>query len=315
VDIKGGGIGWFPKAALALALAAVGCSDSPTAPSSLSRAVQPDVVMLSISGSVSLSAIGQTSQLTATARLADGSTRDVTLESQWRSLDASVATVSSIGFVTVVAFGLTRIEASHGSRTATTMVAAWAPGEFGVMGRVREPGLSGLGGVRVRDPQTGRSTTTGNDGGFFLGSVRGPSFTFERDGYETTTHAVSSDRNVDVPMQRVIRVMPGATATPPPLAPHDLSYTVGADRCYPCRLVRIVTPASGGLRLSVTWTVPRAALNVWMGGRMFPGTHPEIALDLPSGGGELVLHVGMALPPAAEGWDEYVPFTLATAVQ
>jgi hypothetical protein len=48
---------------------------------------------------------------------------------------------------------------------------------------------------------------------------------------------------------------------------------------------------------------------------MLPGTHPELALDLPGGSGEVVLHVGMALAPAAEGWTDYVPFTLATAVQ
>jgi hypothetical protein len=304
---------WFP-AAVAVALAA-GCSESPTAPSSAFRPAAPAVVSLVITGSVSLSAIGQTSQLILTATYVDATTRDVTLDSQWRSIDASVATVSSSGLVTVVAFGLTRIEATHGSRTATATVSAWAPGEFGVFGRVREPGQSGLGGVRVSDPQTGRSMTTGNDGRFFLGGVRGPYFTFERDGYESTRHEVAPDREPDVAMQRLIRVAAGETVTPLQLAPHDLSYLIGADRCYPCRLVRVVTPASGTLRLRLTWDDPRAALNAWIGGRMFPGTYPELAVDLPGGSGEMVLHVGMALTPAAEGWGGYVAFTLATAVQ
>jgi hypothetical protein len=51
----------------------------------------------------------------------------------------------------------------------------------------------------------------------------------------------------------------------------------------------------------------------WANGRVFPGAHPALTVDLPVSSGEIVLYVGMA--PAANTWSDYVPFTLATAVR
>ncbi len=300
------------------ALAGAGCSDSPTAPSGPFLPSGMSIRSLIITGNTSLTTIGQTSQLTATVTFSDGTTRDVTLESEWRSTDPSVLSVSSSGLVTVVAFGVGGIEAWYGSRASGRLqLSAWPPGTFAVSGRVREPGQSGLENVRVRDPQSGRETLTSRDGMFFLGGVTGPHLTFEKEGYETAQHEVgpNQSQSADVAMQRVIRIRAGDTVTPLQLAPHDLSYVVGADRCFPCRRVRVVTPASGTLQLGVTWTDARAALHVWANGRVFRGAHPELTIDLPVSSGEIVLYVGMALPAAADSSGFYVPFTLATAMR
>src|SRR5258708_556496 len=54
-------------------------SDSPTTPSSSS------LLTVVISGNLSLSAVGQTSQLTATAGFQDGTTQPVTTTATWQS--------------------------------------------------------------------------------------------------------------------------------------------------------------------------------------------------------------------------------------
>jgi len=124
--------------------------------------------------------------------------------------------------------------------------------------------------------------------------------------------ALTGNSGNEVALQRVIRLTAGETVTPLQLAPHDMSYTVGADRCYPCRLIRVVNPSTGTLHVSLTWTESRAILNLWANGQRSPGTYPELMVDVPVNTGEVVLYVGMVLPAAATGSDVYVPFKLAT---
>jgi hypothetical protein len=57
--------------------------------------------------------IGQTSQLTAKAKLSNGTTQDVTAQATWQSSNTTVATVSATGLVTVQAFGSVDISASY----------------------------------------------------------------------------------------------------------------------------------------------------------------------------------------------------------
>ena len=142
----------------------------------------------------------------------------------------------------------------------------------------------------------------------------GPSsahLTFEKDGYEASE--IDAPRNTfsEIALQRIIRLRAGETVTPSQLAPHDLSYNVGADRCDPCRLIRVVNPTPGMLQLRLTWTEPRATLNLWVAGRRVDGTYPEAVADLPVSAGEVVVFVGM-MPAPAETSRLYVPFTVAT---
>src|SRR5262245_30652880 len=63
----------------------------------------PTLNRVNLSGSVPLSEIGSTAQLTAVAVYSDASTKDVTQEANWTSQDPSVVTVAA-GLVRVVAF-------------------------------------------------------------------------------------------------------------------------------------------------------------------------------------------------------------------
>jgi hypothetical protein len=139
---------------------------------------------LSITGNVDLTAVGETTQLTATATFSDGTTKDVTTEAQWGSNTPSVISVTSGGVVTVVAFGVTGIIARYSMQAVGVEVRATPPGTFIVFGRVREPGAGGIPGVRVMERQSGKSTLTDDVGVFSLGGLRSARVTFEKDGFE-----------------------------------------------------------------------------------------------------------------------------------
>ena len=66
----------------------------------------PFVVGLTLTGNVNLSAVGETTQLTASASYSDGTTKDVSGETVWIVGDRRVVTSSTTGLVTVVGFGL-----------------------------------------------------------------------------------------------------------------------------------------------------------------------------------------------------------------
>jgi carboxypeptidase family protein/Big-like domain-containing protein len=68
--------------------------------------------VLAVTGQASLSARGQTSQLTATVTNPDGTTSDVTTVAKWSSSNPAVAQVSSSGLVTAFSAGVTVISAS-----------------------------------------------------------------------------------------------------------------------------------------------------------------------------------------------------------
>jgi hypothetical protein len=264
---------------------------------------------------VSFSAVGQAAQLTATAFFGASESRDVTAEAEWRSTDLAVATVSASGIVTIVGFGVTSIVASYASREARQQISAWPPGTFSASGRVREPGAGGIDRARVLDPRSGRFTLTDGQGRFTIGGLEGSQLTLDKEGYETSTVDVVASPANDFPLQRVIRLTAGETVTPSPLAPHDLSYSVGTHQCFPCRRVRVVSASTGTLQLTLRWTVSRAALNIWIGNGSLAGTYPELVVEVPVAVGELVLYVGMTLNPAGTGFNEYVPFTLTSVLR
>lgn len=98
-----------------------GCSSgSPPGPTAASP-VAVTVRSLSISGTVSFNAVGQTTQLSAIASMSDGSSQNVTSSSVWQSSNAAVATVSASGVVTSRGAGDSEISATYqGARAATT---------------------------------------------------------------------------------------------------------------------------------------------------------------------------------------------------
>jgi hypothetical protein len=66
---------------------------------------------LSVTGATALTAVGQTTQLTATATFSDGTTQDVTSTATWQSSNTAIATVAG-GLVTGVNFGQATITAT-----------------------------------------------------------------------------------------------------------------------------------------------------------------------------------------------------------
>jgi hypothetical protein len=271
---------------------------------------------VAISGNVSLTRVGETSQLTATATFSDGSTKDVSSEPsvRWTSNDPAVLTVSPSGLLTVVVFGSTGVSVTYQNRAAGQNVTATPPGTFVVAGWVREPGQSGVPVVRVTDTASGRTTQTNQGGSYSVAQLPAAQvhLRFEKDGYEPVEYD-AKPTDSEVAIQGVIRLTAGDSMTPLQMAPHDLSYTVGADRCYPCRLVRVIVPSPGTLHVKVTWNIATVIWNLWTGGQFFAGAPREALADLAvKTPGEIVMYVGTRSATGAAG--TYTSFTIATSM-
>jgi len=308
-----------PAAIAAALLSCVGCGGTNQAPTLPSISIRTIVV----SGNASLTGIGETSQLKATATLSDDSSQDVTNDVAWTSTDPSAISVSSKGLLTVVRFGVSRIRAFHEpdrTRLGELLARATPPATFTVSGRVHEPGQGGEGWnglerVGVVSTPSGASATTNAQGLYSIGALTIAHLGFDKDGYEPVEIDPTPDGEDKVPMQRVVRVVAGQTVTPVPLAPHDLDYAVVlGTHCYPCRLIRVAVPASGTLRLGLTWSDSArqpCPLALWVAGRRFlrSDSSNEVTADVRVSAGETIVYVGEV--PAC-GYQ--LPFTLATSL-
>ena len=270
------------------------------------------VSRLTITGNISLTAIGETSQLTATATLNDNSTKDVTNQGRWQALDARVITVNQGGLLVVTGLGATWVAFTYQSTSATVQVTSTPPGTFVISGRVREPGVGGLPNVQVVDTISRRSAITDVDGLFSLAelSQRRAHLTVQKEGYEPA-EIDATDVGVDLPVQQVVRLTAGETVTAAKLAPNDLSYTIGGTRCSPCRLIRVVVPRAGSLHIRTTWTTT-SKLSLFIEGQMVDGTG-EMSADATIGGPREVLVYLGAL--SADIVRDHTPFTIETSMR
>ena len=283
---------------------------TPTSPSTPS----PSVTSLSISGNLTLTAVGETSQLTATATLSDNTTKDVTSSGRWQWGNTQVITISSGGLVTVVGFGATWISFVYQSRGAAENVTATLPGTFAIGGRVREPGVGNVPNVTVVDTISGRSATTGSDGEFSIAELpRLPAhLKAEKEGYEPA-ELDATQASVDLPIQRVVRLVAGETVRPADLAPNDLSYSVGGISCSPCRLIRVVVPQAGTVHVRVTWTATALTLRLFVEGQVVVGLPSELNAEVSiNGPREVLMYLGTAPPSALPG---HVAFTFETSLR
>jgi hypothetical protein len=105
--------------AVSLVVAATGCGGSPSAPTPSAPSPQASVASIAITGTASLTVVGQTGQLAATATLSDGITQNVTNSATWQSSNQSVVTVSSTGLATAVAAGQATITATAQAKSGT----------------------------------------------------------------------------------------------------------------------------------------------------------------------------------------------------
>jgi hypothetical protein len=308
---------------LTAALGCAACDRSksvviPTAPTppATPPVVTPSVTAISIQGKTQLTAVGETTALTATASLSDGTTKNVTTAVQWSSSFPATVSITPGGLATALRLGASSVGALYnlagGSKFASVSVQVTPPGTFAVTGRVREPGSSGIPGVQVRELTSGASMLSDPDGQYSMGALTAARLSFDKAGFEPTVMDGKPDAYNDVAMQRVIRIAAGGTVDVK-LAPHDMDYAAGGDsHCYPCRMIRVAGDAAGQLHLRVAWTEPHATLNLWINGQLFEGTAhgpSEAVADVPIGAGELLVYVGMKNPV-----EYYAPFTLTTGV-
>jgi hypothetical protein len=155
-----------------------GAPTSPTPPGSSSPTVSAVTVTAAPASST-------TFQMAAKAAMSDGSSRDVTAQSQWTTSSADIATISASGLLTVVHSGQVEVRATYQSATGSMGMTVNAPqpppsggATFIVSGLVHEtaPDAKPLAGAVVRivgGPDAGASTTTSADGRFGFVKITG----------------------------------------------------------------------------------------------------------------------------------------------
>jgi Big-like domain-containing protein/carboxypeptidase family protein len=151
-----------------------------------------------------------TIQLTATARLADGSSRDVTTSAVWTSSNPALATVSASGLVTAVGAGQVEVRASYQGVMGTLTLQVDRPIQrFALSGVVHEVGPAGAAVANarveiVRGPGAGAFVTTDGAGIYRLPGLNGlVDITASKDGFidwRLSNLTVDRDMHMDVTM-------------------------------------------------------------------------------------------------------------------
>jgi hypothetical protein len=271
----------------------------------------PTLTRVLLSGNVSLTDLGQTSQLTATATFSDSSTQDVTSNASWFSSDTRVATVSG-GLVTVINFGQAFVSVNYSGRGTGATVKATPPGTFVIAGWVREPGQGPLPEVDITETGSGRIISSDQDGNVSFGDVRAlpAHLSARKNGYEAVDFDATAAIFFNQPLQRIIRVAAGEKATPPDLAPNDTTYRIGSVQCYDCRLIRLTTDRAGTVRVQVVWIGPK--LSLFAGDQVVESASPLVAEIPVDAARELVIYLGNATSSAITS---HMHFTIETSMQ
>ena len=275
---------------------------------------------VAISGNTALSAIGETSQLTANAVFSDG-TDDVTASASWETTDPQVVVVSNAGVLTATGFGRTFVIVRYfvpgRQLVRSTQVSVTPAGTFSILGRVREPGgdngagngTGGLAGASVRHMTSGVTVLTGEFGAFTFGGLTDGRLAVSKDGFEPVELVAPPDSGVDVPLQRVVRIEAGSAPQSRMLAPNDVEYEPApGTRCQPCRLIRITSDSPDTVLVRLTWSTT-VDLHVWVNGQMFAAGSPSVRVveaSVPVMNGETIIYVGAVAGPSFVGHQAYV---------
>lgn len=148
-----------------------GSASAPALPPTAPTTPTPTVTSVAIASAT----ISSTSyQLSASARMSDGTTTDVTRVAHWDSADTNVAVVSATGLVTSINGGDVDIHATYSSVIATahvTIARPAGPSTFILAGVVHEvaPNAHALGSVRLSimaGPNFGTTITSDASGAF-----------------------------------------------------------------------------------------------------------------------------------------------------
>jgi Carboxypeptidase regulatory-like domain len=240
----------------AITAVVVSCGKTPTTPTNVRSQPQPTTRTVAVAGSASLTP-GQTSHLTATATLTDGSIVNVSTSAQWSSSDESIVRVSAAGVATAGGIGDADIAAVYqGVRSNVLPVAVRRPDPaLTVSGTIHEAGGGRpLSGVTVK-VYFGPTALTDDNGRYSLEvpANSGAFLTFSKDGFEPSNARVifqkSGETTVDATLQPSIAISAGEVLNGT-LFPDDPLYqlpTIDGDEyfCSPCKVVRVTTTADG----------------------------------------------------------------------
>ncbi len=182
-----------------LSLVSVACVASSGRGLSGPRADSPTMALeaLTISGPTTV-APGHGATFTATGRLADGTTRDVSDRAIWRSSNSFVLCVSERGAATGATSGEVQLVASLGGLTATSSVLVVPAGTFRLAGTVSEAGrpLAGATVAVIAGPGLGLSAMTNGAGAYVLYGVGGGvEIQVTKAGYAPITKAITLTRS------------------------------------------------------------------------------------------------------------------------
>jgi hypothetical protein len=252
-----------------------------------------------------LTGVGDTVKLTLNAAYSNGTFREVAAEATWTVSMPSLLRVTT-GEATALSFGVTYLSARFDRfQSAALRVLITPPGTFAVLGGTREPGLSGLPGVRVTNPGSGFTTVSDADGAFTLGGLVDRTLVVQKAGYEDATYNVAPEDFPWLAMQRLIRMQEGETIAVR-IAPHDMDYTpayasIPGEHCSPCKRIRLSNTPGSRVRVTLNWTPVAAGLRLWTDDGTFAATSPgQIVRDLMSDSSETWLYVGQSPAAATE---------------
>lgn len=195
---------------LAIVFAAVltACGDSPTAPPPPADGPPtplPAVSRVEITGPGEMPP-GSTQQFRATAHFVDGTSRDVTNDAIWTSLQAGVLTVTRGLATSGPTLGESRIRATFNGPFGESDVIVVPPGTFRVMGVVTEAAGNGYGisaaQVEVATPAGVLSTETRVTGEYRLYGVAGASeVRVTKTGYQSLVRSINVARHDRVDLE------------------------------------------------------------------------------------------------------------------
>lgn len=186
---------------LSICLAGAACAKSDTAPSpvpspSPTPAPSPTPGVSSIS--VTSAQTGATThQLQASARMSDGSTRDVTSAAQWETSNPAICTISGSGLLTAMHSGTVEVRARYENVTGSATVTLNVP-LYSLSGVVSQaaPDARLLEGVRINitaGPNRDEFTYSDDRGQFTFSGLSDGSHTLavNRSGYQPWTQTVN----------------------------------------------------------------------------------------------------------------------------
>ncbi len=223
----------------------------PTGPSS------PTVTSITIAGSLTMSNVGQTSQMTATAHYAKGTTENVTTQATWSSSDANIATVSN-GLVTSVGTGTVTITATFKNVSGSTRVIITRPPTYTLSGLVTEsvPHTStAIVGVRLEvadGANKGKYALTDATGKYQIADVQTATFSVRATmaGYSDATKQVVLAGNSTLDFA-LVPTLQQLTET------KSGKISGGDPACYsgnPCQVFDLPLHNTGALTAKLTWS-------------------------------------------------------------